>query len=138
MSDNSKLRTDENPNNSQSKPSWFFEGMVIRTIIRFSFIVQQDLVKEFGFSKAKFCTILNLGKVPPELTKLIAKKLDLSTPEEFQDYYDDIPEDFKENVSRDWRLRRKFKPGVCIPEWEIEEARRNGTLSALLRERGAL
>lgn len=138
MVTNGKNSNEECEDSLKNVTNWFFKGSVLRAIIRFSSIRQVELERKIGYSRPKVAKMLQSECVMPKFAKLIAEELEIESPEELQEYYNAIPDKFKEQVKRDGRLKREMKPGVVIPEWELEEARRNGTYTQLLKSRGAL
>ncbi len=123
--------------NANSVHSWCFDGEVIRTVLRFSLLKNLEIYGHFKISKNKFSSQLR-SAVPPEITKYIAQRLELNTPKELQEYYDNIPEQVKESVRLDGRIYRPIKPGIYIPPdvyWSAREMGRLGEVLAAARAR---
>ena len=123
--------------NANSVHSWCFDGEVIRAVLRFSLLKNLEIYQHFKISKNKFSSQLR-SVVPPEITKYIAQRLELNSPEELQEYYDNIPEDVKEAVRLDARIYRPLKPGIYIPPdvyWAAREMGKLGDVLAAARAR---
>ena len=70
---------------------------------------------------------------PQEITKVLAKMIELNSPEELQEYYDMTPKEVRESVQLDGRIYRPIKPGVYIPPEVYLAAREVGKVAELFK-----
>lgn len=128
-----------NPHNqSSSQDDWNFSGFEIRTIVYYSSLKVVNLVEEIGLSRNTISSYFKQAFFPSEITKIIARKLDLHSPNSLRQYYHNIPAEKKAHYNRDCRIRRIAKPGLFIPKDVYKAAEllnRVGDLSALARAR---
>ncbi len=110
---------------------WNFSGEQIRIILRRSLIKNVDLAKAVHISRNKLVYLMRSETFPQEITKILAQMIGLNSPEELQEYYDNIPEDVKESVRLDARIYRPIKPGVYIPPEVYLAAREVGKVAEL-------
>ena len=118
------------PKNAQNC-TWNFSGEQIRIILRRSLIKNVDLAKAVHISRNKLVYLMRSEAFPQEITKILAQMIGLNSPEELQEYYDNIPEDVKESVRLDARIYRPIKPGVYIPPEVYLAAREVGKVAEL-------
>ena len=125
------------PKNAQNC-TWNFSGEQIRIILRRSLVKNHELAKAVGISRDKLVYLMRSESFPQEITKVLAQKIGLNSPEELQEYYDNIPEQVKEAVRLDARIYRPLKPGIYIPPdvyWAAREMGKLGDVLAAARAR---
>ena len=120
----------------QNAASWLMPGQTVRGVIRFSLVKNIDLANELGVSRSYISRALKLDAVPIEIVKLIARKLSITSPEEFKEYYESIPESLRYQYWSDCRILHSVKPGISISPEEHSRREADGTLTEYLRERG--